>query len=560
MKIRKIIYQDHSLFGNTEFDFTDNEGNVIDTILLAGENGVGKSRLMNDIHNFSRYELPSEKINKIITFEIELSEDQVQKLSYEAKLRNFVVNYGTIFHITLDFNFSDDWKAIKVENVLTSGKRFEIPSYELNSNKVMFQSIFSNSEVNFNSAPIRTVQTSDIDSEKSSISSNAELATDVAQLLVDIQTLDALDLNNWVMNNSGSVPPDKIKNVRMKRFTNAFDYMFPSKKYERIENTPQGKEIIFSEGYNEMTLNQLSSGEKQIVFRGGFLLKNKESSKGALILIDEPELSLHPSWQIKSLDFFKRLFTDSEGRQTSQIIISTHSPFIIHNPNRNNDKVVVLKKDELGKTYIAENPQFVSWTNEQAIKEAFSIEFDSFSNNITVFLEGETDEKYFNTAKRVFGKSELSFKFQWIGRINDKNNAENTGDSALNNAISFFRANEDLVKGKVVFLFDNDTKKQIDNYSNIYIRRMNEGVHTTFKKGIESLLNTDSLIEIDNFYHNRPKVDDYGAKSIISALDKTKLCNFICDELTLESQKQVLNNIDKEIEALVAGCGSSRAL
>lgn len=551
MKIRKIRYQDHSLFGNTEFDFTDNEGNVIDTIILAGENGVGKSRLMNDIHELSRYELPNKKSNKIVSFEIELSEKQVQQLSHEARLRNFVVNYGAIFHITLDSNFPNDWKAIEVENVLISGKRFKVPSHELYNNKIMFQSIFSNSEVNFDSAPITTVQTSDIDSDRLSISSNTELATDVAQLLVDIQILDALDLSNWVINNSGSVPPDEIKNVKMKRFTNAFDYMFPSKKYERIENTPQGKEIIFSEGSNEMTLNQLSSGEKQIVFRGGFLLRNKESSKGALILIDEPELSLHPSWQIKSLDFFKKLFTDSEGSQTSQIIISTHSPFIIHNPNRNNDKVVVLKKNETGKTYIAKNPQFVNWTNEQAVKEAFSIEFDSFSNSTTVFLEGETDEKYFNTAKRIFGKSELPFKFQWIGRINDKNSVENTGDSALNNAISFFKANEDLVKSKVVFLFDNDTKKPDSNHSNIYIRRMSEGVHYTFKKGVESLLNTDSVSEMEDFYHERSKVDDYGAKSIISSLDKMKLCNFICEELTLELQKQVLSNINKEIEALL---------
>jgi len=54
-----------------------------------------------------------------------------------------------------------------------------------------------------------------------------------------------------------------------------------------------------------MSISQLSSGEKQIVFRGSFLLKDKESSKGALILIDEPEISLHPNWQLKVLSFFK---------------------------------------------------------------------------------------------------------------------------------------------------------------------------------------------------------------------------------------------------------------
>ncbi len=369
-------------------------------------------------------------------------------------------------------------------------------------------------------------------------------------MLVDIQTLDAHDLNNWVRNNLGNPPPDEIIDVRIKRFTNAFDYMFPSKKYNRIENTMDGKEVVFSEGSNEMTLNQLSSGEKQIVFRGGFLLKNKESSKGALILIDEPELSLHPKWQIKSLDFFKRLFIDIEGNQTSQIIISTHSPFIIHNPNRNKDKVVVLKKDEFGKTYVAENPVFTNWTKEEAIQEAFSIDFNSFSDGITVYLEGETDEKYFNTAKRIFNKSELPFNFQWIGRINEQNNAENTGDKSLNNAVSFFKANEGSIKNKIVFLYDNDTNKPTDDCGSMFIRKMDDGNNTIFKKGIENLLKTDIISNIKNFYSESVKIDDYGGEVKKRTLDKMKFCDYICNDLDEEIQKEVLYYINCEIERL----------
>jgi len=48
--------------------------------------------------------------------------------------------------------------------------------------------------------------------------------------------------------------------------------MFPKKKHRRIENTEGNKEIIFEEGGREMNIEKLSSGEKQIVFRGSFLL------------------------------------------------------------------------------------------------------------------------------------------------------------------------------------------------------------------------------------------------------------------------------------------------
>lgn len=551
MKIRKIRYENHSLFGNTDFDFTNSEGNVVDTIIIAGENGVGKSRLMNDIYEFSKYNPSNISKNEIIHFEIEISEVQVNTLKQQAILQNMVITFGKIFRISLDYNIINNWKAISVENILSSGKVITISSSDLARNRDIFQSIFSNSEVNFNSKSIKSIQNSDIDSEKLSVRSDSNLATDVAQLLVDIQTLDAHNLNNWVKSNLGQTPPNDMIDTRMKRFTNAFDFMFPSKKYERIENTRDGKEVVFSEGANEMTLNQLSSGEKQIVFRGGFLLKNKESSKGALILIDEPELSLHPKWQVKSLDFFKRLFTDLEGTQTSQLIISTHSPFIIHNPNRNNDKVIILKKDSTGKVCTAENPEFVNWTNEEVIREAFSIDFNDFGNGITVFLEGETDEKYFNVAKDIFGKSDLPFNFQYIGNSNIKGGANNGGDGSMDKAAIFFKANENSIKGKIVFLYDNDIKKEKEDLNKLFIRRMCDGSHEFFKKGVESFLNTNVVDDMSIFYYESNKDDGYGGGALVRSLDKMKLCNYICNELNEEDRKTALQGINFEIEKLL---------
>jgi hypothetical protein len=39
-------------------------------------------------------------------------------------------------------------------------------------------------------------------------------------------------------------------------------------------------------------------------------LQNKNSINGNPILIDEPEISLHPNWQLKILDFYKNIFID----------------------------------------------------------------------------------------------------------------------------------------------------------------------------------------------------------------------------------------------------------
>lgn len=552
MKIRKIRYEDHYLFGDTEFDFTDTDGHTIDNIIIAGENGVGKSCLMNDIYELSNYNAFSKEENKVIYFEVELSEIQIEKLKNTRDLQELNIDFGKIFKINLDFKVINNWNAMSVENILENGETYILnDTSRFSHQKNILRAIFSNAEVNFDSKSIKSIMTSDIDLVESSIRSDLNLATDVAQLLVDVQTLDAQDLNSWVRNNAGKPPPDEVIDIRIKRFTNAFDYMFPSKKYQRIENTINGKEVIFSEGSNEMNLNQLSSGEKQIVFRGGFLLKNKESSKGALILIDEPELSLHPKWQIKSLDFFKKLFTDLEGIQTSQLIISTHSPFIIHNPNRSNDKVIILKKDETAKTYVSENPEFVSWTGEEAIKEAFSIDFNLFNNGITVFLEGETDEKYFNTAKEVFGKSDLPFDFQYIGNSNIKGGANNGGDGSMDKAIVFFKANGSSIKGKIAFLYDNDVKKEKEDLDNLFVRKMCDGTHEVFKKGVESLLDTNVVNDISIFYYESNKYDGYGGGALVRSLDKMKLCNYICNELNEEDKKTALQGINSEIEKLL---------
>ena len=43
MKIKKIELRNHSFFGNQEFVFAKNNGDVYDNIVLAGENGSGKT-------------------------------------------------------------------------------------------------------------------------------------------------------------------------------------------------------------------------------------------------------------------------------------------------------------------------------------------------------------------------------------------------------------------------------------------------------------------------------------------------------------------------------------
>lgn len=76
---------------------------------------------------------------------------------------------------------------------------------------------------------------------------------------------------------------------------------------------------------NEIPLKSLSSGEQHIlVLYYQLLFKLKE---GTLLLMDEPEISLHLSWQKKIIDDLKEILKLNR----MDVVIATHSPAVIGN-------------------------------------------------------------------------------------------------------------------------------------------------------------------------------------------------------------------------------------
>ena len=51
MRILSIEFENHSILGNLKLDFTDKNGNPVDTIILAGENGCGKTTILEELYN-----------------------------------------------------------------------------------------------------------------------------------------------------------------------------------------------------------------------------------------------------------------------------------------------------------------------------------------------------------------------------------------------------------------------------------------------------------------------------------------------------------------------------
>lgn len=78
-----------------------------------------------------------------------------------------------------------------------------------------------------------------------------------------------------------------------------------------------------------------------------FLVESEDAHKNAVLLLDEPGVTLHPTAQRDLIEFFKSL------GDKNQIIYTTHSPFLID--NQNIDNVVAAFLNEKGETKVTKD-------------------------------------------------------------------------------------------------------------------------------------------------------------------------------------------------------------
>ncbi|TWC64250.1 AAA ATPase-like protein [Burkholderia sp. SJZ115] len=90
-----------------------------------------------------------------------------------------------------------------------------------------------------------------------------------------------------------------------------------------------------------ISFNQLSSGEQQLV--GTHFRVQAEMEHGTLVAIDEPEVSLHPSWQTRYVETFRTTLKDFPA---THVILGTHSHFMVSDAKPPTSTVVVPKTGE----------------------------------------------------------------------------------------------------------------------------------------------------------------------------------------------------------------------
>ena len=477
MKLKKIEIKDNEKIGSVELDFTKN-GVVQDTIIFAGNNGCGKTTILEEIMLLAENGRAShlERTTGYICAKIILTNEELEKIKENIKNAkhgniNEIEKIKNEIELLIDFTGEKGtYGRLKVYSI-SEGKKEKLDSYNvLYHGKLehIISSFYSAANIDYVFNDIGSITTIDIDvTEFNSIRSSNDTGNQIKQTFIDIYNLDAQDFLEWANNNKGKSIDENMMYLRLKRFKNAFSYIMDDLEFDQIINTPGKKQVMFKRNGKNINIDDLSTGEKQIIIRGGFLLRFLKVLNGSFILIDEPELSLHPEWQNKILQFYKKLFTNEKGEQVSQIFVATHSPFIINNSSRYNDKVIVLQRNKnSGEIEVIDKPTYYDCSNSVYIQEAFDLsEFDKDSN--VLFTEGETDEKYLEKAIEIFFNNKIDFKVEWIGKKNKTGNVINSGCTGLNNMLKVLEANENLFSKKVGLLYDNDTNKPQINEKNI---------------------------------------------------------------------------------------------
>lgn len=128
-------------------------------------------------------------------------------------------------------------------------------------------------------------------------------------------------------------------------------------------------ELIREDGYS---LQESSSGEYHFFSSVVGLMATVKTD--SLVFIDEPEISLHPNWQMKYLTFIRELFSSPEYA-TSHILVATHSHFLISDLKGDCSKIIGLKRNEK-KIEIIDLPKNLDtygWSAEDVLYNVFNV-------------------------------------------------------------------------------------------------------------------------------------------------------------------------------------------
>ena len=435
MKLLKVKWHNDPVLGDLQLDFRNpTTGKPYNTVVLLGENGTGKTTILNSLFRFI-FGHPIGNIEKL--------DYDIDGVAYSAiPTGDDDSNWNGYYDIRLPNN---DLLQITTGINQTGGTSFSTRIDNDPRNVRSYFSFYSRAESNFKTEPIVNVTAQQWDNKPKQYSQEDVSYSSLKQMIVDIDDQDCREFVSRCKKVQKYAWNDFFPESKIFKFSRAIKYFFENIEFEKVEDQNGEKQILFNKNGSLIPIDSLSSGEKQIVFRGLNLLKSNNYLKGGCIFIDEPEISMHPKWGRKILSFYQSLVSDSEKNQYSQIFLATHSDHVLHQviSDSENIGVIILKADGNGITGHKIDKPFFS--KRISIPEINYLAFDIPSNDYHTLLYSAVQAKF--EAERIkdcdnkilkskfFNLNEHSKKYEYLGKKAGQARTYQTICSYIRNAI-----------------------------------------------------------------------------------------------------------------------------
>jgi predicted ATP-dependent endonuclease of OLD family len=285
-----------------------------------------------------------------------------------------------------------------------------------------------------------------------------------------------------------------------------------------------------------------------------FLVETKQEHANAILLLDEPGLSLHPLAQYDLATFFRKLSEDN------QLIYTSHSPFLVDMENLANVKAVYVDKIT-GRTKVSSNLRYDELDAEKSIYPVHAALGLTVSDTlllgcIPVLVEGPSDQIYLTMIKRYLNsKGKLlnnrELVFIPTGGVRGMSPVTKLVMSRNNDLpyvlLDSDRAGKEYVKQLKTGLYKEQQDKVLDVAAFLTDKAFE----------IEDLIPTKSFIEnIDRAYRGKAYFDDnfVAGEPIVDQVEKWAFDNGVVLEKgwKVDFARILINNFDRVMKDIPA--------
>ena len=359
MKIKNLHIKEYNGLENLDINF-ESKGKVLDLIVLAGINGSGKTRVLESVLDFFyKIEMFYKSQNKIELFYEEIENESIKTAG------NIDVFYNELKNGAKGAFLSP--KYLEIKKILKKFPKIIYVPTEINFQKVQKAQTNFKKEYSF----INIVDSHEIK---------------------DIPSYIATRISK-VANEEENLTMGQVRKKVFVEINGIFEILELDVKLSEISKDENSMPIFTDSSGKKFGINELSSGEKQLFLRT-LAIKMLEP-ENSIIMIDEPELSLHPKWQQKIVDVYRKI-----GRN-NQIILATHSPHILGSVEKEN--IILLEKNENGIVEVKTGDEFgnsYGQTTGRILEDIMGLETDrnpSVNNLLNLVKEMVKNDNYENS-------------------------------------------------------------------------------------------------------------------------------------------------------------------